>query len=394
MIFIIYLVNLLYADILEAERDSVSVECGVDYIEVTVNRTQLTGQYDELTLQMGNFGDGKTCTSWKTSERKKDLNDQGELSLHHFKAHLGHCGFLRKSNESHIIYEHELEARVITHDVNRVVMYSGKRYVFPVSCTYPVSLRTTLNFESNYTANIVELPSVTGIGRFRAAMALYEDGSFLTPFGLNPILQHDQTMYIGVFLLDKMTGGDNRKLVLKNCWASPSNSSNDEIKFSLIDRPGCSDHEMVKIIENGETTQARFTSEVFAFVGFKEVYLFCDISICFDDCEPGCDRRKRKRRSSLTDTYGDSYENQIISLGPIELSHGPEDGSEWDLSLDDSRMDLRTVALVCGIIATTFLIGLAGFFLYKLRRRDGFPSWFGIPGKFTGHSSSDLDVPT
>ena len=76
----------------------------------------------------------------------------------------------------------------------------------------------------------MELPSVTGIGRFRAAMALYEDGSFLTPFGLNPILQHDQTMYIGVFLLDKMTGGDNRKLVLKNCWASPSNSSNDEIK--------------------------------------------------------------------------------------------------------------------------------------------------------------------
>ena len=35
-------------------------------------------------------------------------------------------------------------------------------------------------------------------------MALYEDGSFLTPFGLNPILQHDQTMYIGVFLLDKI----------------------------------------------------------------------------------------------------------------------------------------------------------------------------------------------
>ena len=147
----------------------------------------------------------------------------------------------------------------------------------------------------------MELPSVTGIGRFRAAMALYEDGSFLTPFGLNPILQHDQTMYIGVFLLDKMTGGDNRKLVLKNCWASPSNSSNDEIKaqflsesyadglsvyiysnrlvqcvpisvrwepkkFSLIDRPGCSDHEMVKIIENGETTQVMSNSSFHRFI--------------------------------------------------------------------------------------------------------------------------------
>ena len=45
---------------------------------------------------MGSFGDGKTCTSWKTSERKKDANEQAELSLHHFKAQLGHCGFLRK----------------------------------------------------------------------------------------------------------------------------------------------------------------------------------------------------------------------------------------------------------------------------------------------------------
>ena len=36
--------------ILEAERDSVSVECGVDYIEVIVNRTQLTGHYDELSM--------------------------------------------------------------------------------------------------------------------------------------------------------------------------------------------------------------------------------------------------------------------------------------------------------------------------------------------------------
>ena len=45
---------------------------------------------------MGNFGDGKTCTSWKTFERKKDANEQAELSLHHFKAQLGHCGFLRK----------------------------------------------------------------------------------------------------------------------------------------------------------------------------------------------------------------------------------------------------------------------------------------------------------
>ena len=45
---------------------------------------------------------------------------------------------------------------------------------------------------------------MTGIGQFRAAMALYQDGSFLEPFGMNPTLQQDQTMYVGVFLLDTL----------------------------------------------------------------------------------------------------------------------------------------------------------------------------------------------
>ena len=87
-----------------------------------------------------------------------------------------------------------------------------------------------------------------------------------------------------------MTGEDRRKLIVKSCWASPSNSTNDEIKFVLIDQPGCANHSMVQIIENGETTQARFTSDVFAFSGYNEVYLFCDISICFDKCTPVSDK--------------------------------------------------------------------------------------------------------
>lgn len=127
---------------------------------------------------------------------------------------------------------------------------------------------------------------MSGFGQFRAAMALYSDGSFLSPISAQPSIRHDDILFVGVFLVDPMTGDDYRKLIIRSCWASPTNNTNDEIKFFLIDEPGCANHTMVEVIENGETTQARFTSEVFAFSGYGEVYLFCDISICFGDCKP------------------------------------------------------------------------------------------------------------
>ena len=97
---------------------------------------------------------------------------------------------------------------------------------------------------------------------------------------------HRDTFYVGVFLVDVMAGIDHRKLIMRNCWASPSNSSRDNLRFDLVTDPGCEDHSTVNIIENGEKTQARFSSGVFAFAGFDQVYLFCDISICFGHCEP------------------------------------------------------------------------------------------------------------
>ena len=58
----------------------------------------------------------------------------------------------------------------------------------------------------------------------------------------------------------------------------------------------------------------------------KKVYLFCDISICFDQCEPECNGGRQRRSSKW---YNDPVENQIISLGPISIAEGPED-SNWD----------------------------------------------------------------
>ena len=116
---------------------------------------------------------------------------------------------------------------------------------------------------------------------------------------------------------------------INNCWASPTNSSQDPIQFNLI-QDGCAENEIVKIMENGESSQARFTSEVFGFAGYQKVYLFCDISICFENCIKvskttifdkkseiqSClgSENRRKRRAAIND------DNQVLSLGPIVIN--------------------------------------------------------------------------
>ena len=83
---VIYLTTHLIQDI---ERQSVSVECGVDNIEIGVNRTQLLGSYHKLSLAMGDFeSDGKSCLTWETE------------SSHYFRSELGQCGYARQVREA------------------------------------------------------------------------------------------------------------------------------------------------------------------------------------------------------------------------------------------------------------------------------------------------------
>ena len=71
---------------LDIERRSVSVECGVDYIQIGVNRTALLGTFHELALSMGDFEDEK-CLTWESEKS------------HYFRSELGRCGYSRQVRE-------------------------------------------------------------------------------------------------------------------------------------------------------------------------------------------------------------------------------------------------------------------------------------------------------
>ena len=43
------------------------------------------------------------------------------------------------------------------------------------------------------------MPDAFGAGEFRAAMAIYEDASYLSAYTSPPIVDADETLYIGKF---------------------------------------------------------------------------------------------------------------------------------------------------------------------------------------------------
>ncbi|CBY11061.1 unnamed protein product [Oikopleura dioica] len=336
------------------------VDCSVDKIDISVDRNLLLEDFSDLRIKIDGFWDSSYCQSW-------------ESTTHNFyRASLGSCGFKRQTNETHVTYSNLLKVNLMEQDPNRIVMYSGKNYVFPIECSYNINLRTTFNFDvEDQSASLIEFPSITGEGVFRTAMVLYQDGTFTDPLPSKVTVNTNEVLNVGVFLMDAKEEDDFRKLKINNCWASPTNSSLDPIQFDLIQN-GCAESEIVKIMENGESSQARFTSEVFGFAGFENVFLFCDISVCFQDCTKSClVQNRRKRRAGIKE------KNQVLSLGPIVIKEVAE---QIPSSPERKIAVLKMVSISGGLLCLGLLICASAFVVFRRRRRDSVPG--GLTGSF------------
>ena len=77
------------------------------------------------------------------------------------------------------------------------------------------------------------------------------------------------------------------------CWATPEQDPHGELQHYLI-QEGCAVDGVLdgtlSILENGQSKMAKWQGAVFQFVGYDEVWLHCDIKVCFNDqdCLPSC----------------------------------------------------------------------------------------------------------
>ncbi|KAM6266015.1 beta-tectorin [Porphyrio hochstetteri] len=92
---------------------------------------------------------------------------------------------------------------------------------------------------------------------------------------------------------------DRFKVVLNNCWATPSSEYFYQIHWPLITK-GCPTDSSILVHENGKTSRATFQFNAFRFRNIpklSKVWLHCETHVCDSEkfsCPVTCDKRKQR----------------------------------------------------------------------------------------------------
>jgi len=184
-----------------------------------------------------------------------------------------------------------------------------------------------------------------------------------------PSLRTNDTIYAGVVLAN---GPAEATVSLTSCWASNTrheivNMKQPELQPNEITLPliqdGCavkSPPNLVTMVENGETSQAKFTSSVFQFVGYDTAYLYCRVRVCpLGPCPQDCDGSEPEYEYYDLDVglgiHGDvedesSGDEEIFDMPSFEAligdnpNQGKETGKEYDpYTTDDGPLVAATL---------------------------------------------------
>ncbi|CAJ0967984.1 unnamed protein product [Ranitomeya imitator] len=199
----------------------------------------------------------------------------------------GNCGVQSSQNSTHVTYVSNL---LITSEASGIITRNDNLTVI-VSCVYPLDLMISLSQVVKPISKSTII-NVGGTGQFTVTMALFNDSSYLFPFvGSQVSLSFKETLYVGIYI----QGGDNSTYVLlmKNCYATPSSSPNDTLKYYII-KDSCPNKQdsSISVSQNGASREGRVSVQMFKFVGgnYDSVYLHCSLSLCnavSGGCTPG-----------------------------------------------------------------------------------------------------------
>ncbi|XP_069841008.1 uromodulin-like [Dendropsophus ebraccatus] len=199
----------------------------------------------------------------------------------------GRCGLQITNNGTHAIYKNTFNLAL----ASTGLITREDKLAVTMSCAYPLDMMVSLDIAVNPIISYANI-SVGGTGQFTAYMALYQDSSYTTPYGGSAVMLSTKSMlYIGVYV----RGGDTSQyvLVMKNCYATPTNNSDDAVKYYII-KDSCPNKQdtTISVLENAVSRQGRMSLQVFKFVGnYSSVYIHCAISLCdvtAGSCSPSC----------------------------------------------------------------------------------------------------------
>ncbi|KAM4829316.1 pancreatic secretory granule membrane major glycoprotein GP2 isoform 1-T2 [Thomomys bottae] len=274
------------------------LDCGAEEIKVKLDKCLL-----------GALGFGEEIIAYL-----KDLNcnsvmqtEDGNWVFTTSPVRANACGNILERNGTHAIYKNTLS---LTSD------FIIRDFLLNINfqCAYPLDMKVSLQTALQPIVSSLNI-SVDGEGEFTVRMALFQDQSYTLPYeGVKVVLPVESMLYVGTILERGDTSRFN--LLLRNCYATPTEDKDDPVKYFIIRNSCPNQHDStISVVENGLSAQSRFSVQMFKFAGdYDLVFLHCEVHLCDslrEQCQPSCSRSQLRSEVAAIDLA------QVLDLGPI-----------------------------------------------------------------------------
>ncbi|KAM9697303.1 uromodulin-like 1 [Dama dama] len=247
------------------------------------------------------------------------------------------CGTALQSNMTTTVVRTTLR-----NDVSPEGIIHHMKIESPIHCAFQNDLLTSSGYTPEWGVYTI-IEDLHGAGSFVTEMQLFIGDS---PIPQNYSVSASDDVKIEVGLYKQKS---NLKVVLTECWATPSSNARDPVMFGFINNSCPIPNTHTTVIENGNSNKARFKLKIFSFINNSIVYLHCKLRICMESpgatCKINCDDFRSLRSSEPSVMHQ-------MSWGPLIRSEGSPPAAGPGLGAGYLVLILGAAcALVAGAIA-------------------------------------------
>ncbi|XP_075399025.1 uromodulin-like 1 [Tenrec ecaudatus] len=223
----------------------------------------------------------------------------------------------------------------------------------PIHCAFRNDLLTSSGYTPQWGVYTI-IEDLHGFGSFVTEMQLFIGDSPI-PQNYSVSASDDVKIAVGLY-----KPNHDLKVVLTECWATPSSNARDPVTFGFINNSCPVPNTHTNVIENGNSNKAQFKLKIFSFINNSIVYLHCKLRICMESPDATCKINCHDFRSLRSEETSATHQT---SWGPLIRS---EDDST------SGQPGLAVVYIVLIVVAVFGVVtGAAALLIMRYQRVTG-----------------------
>ncbi|XP_012515433.1 PREDICTED: uromodulin-like 1 [Propithecus coquereli] len=258
------------------------------------------------------------------------------------------CGTIVQSNMTSTVVRTTLR-----NDQSPEVVMHSLKILSPIRCAFQNDLLASSGYTPQWGVYTI-IEDLHGAGSFVTEMQLFIGDS---PIPQNYSVSASDDVKIEVGLYRQKSG---LKVVLTECWATPSSNARDPVTFGFINNSCPVPNTYTSVIENGNSNKAQFKLKIFSFINNSIVYLHCKLRVCMESpgttCKIDCNDFRLLKSSDSSATHQTSW-------GPLLRSEGESPGAEPGLGAG--------YVVLIAVAVLVLVAGAAALLIMRYRRMNG-----------------------